>query len=186
MTATRPTSSARRAVEDAQAGTYTGVAQGSLGTAANLEDTQVYEVDDLQAPAPTAAPVPYVAPPPAVVPAPPAAPEPSPDVVRAVAPVDRAAPAPAVLRRTPVASSGRSRFRPLTGGALAAAVLVAVVGVWAVFALGGAGDRSGTAPGADAPTVLVTQAPATEPAGGAGGGGKGHGNGNGKGHGNGD
>jgi hypothetical protein len=78
------------------------------------------------------------------------------------------------------------RSRPLAGGAIAAIVLVATIGVAALLAIGG-GSPSSTAPSeANAPTTGVTAAPAaTQPNGGDGGGGGGNGNKGGKGGGNG-
>jgi hypothetical protein len=141
-------------------GSVTAVARGGLGTAANLEDTQVYDLEDLRLPeAPVFA-------------------RPTPEVRRAV-------PVPVGAGST-VATRQRSRRFPLTTGAIAAVVLAAIVGVAALVALAG-GTSGGVASPTDAAgTVGATVAPATAApdggggrGGGGGGGGKDHGGGGG-------
>jgi hypothetical protein len=179
MTALHRAASARPTPADAAPapagptpGTFTGVAGGNLGTAANLEDTQVYRLEDLEAPE---APVEYLA-------------EPEPEPVMAVT-APAAQPVPTSSAR-PVAVSERlqplprAQSRSVPGGTIAAAVLVAVIGGAALLALANAepSDGSGLGAGAGAPTVGATLAPPTEQPneGGAGGGNGGNGGGNGR------
>lgn len=166
MTAQRPSNSERT-------GTYTALAGGSLGTAANLEDTQVYQLEDLQVPAPAPAHEPVVAQEPAV--ARPPAPEQAP-----CRPASRS-----VRQRAPRAPS-----RAAPGGAIAAAVLATVIGGAALLAFANRDAGTGAGLGADVPTAgtsaePVTQAPADGGGGGRGGGGNVGGGGNGNGGGNG-
>ena len=198
MTARRRTTTARPdlpiAPAPTAAGTYTGVAGGSLGTAANLEDTQVYQLEDLQAPEPEMGREFAIARESPVAPELAIAPEP--DVVPAAAPVartprgQRPTPSPVVFDE-PVSAVRPVRSRPIAGGAIAAAVLVAVIGGGALLALAGDERDDGAGTGAGAPTAGATVAPATAaPNDGGGGGdggnnGKGNGNGNGNGKGNG-
>src|SRR5262245_3925251 len=108
-------------------GTFTGVAGGGLGTAANLEDTQLYQVEDLQPePAPEPAPAPVRAPPPARS-----------NQVLPPAPIPVAAPRPA-----PVV--GHTRSRSVPGGAIAAAILIAVVGGAVLLAAAGGEPKAGS------------------------------------------
>ncbi|HET7181570.1 MAG TPA: hypothetical protein VFI15_05000, partial [Candidatus Limnocylindrales bacterium] len=151
-------------------GTVTGVARGGLGTAANLEDTQLYAVEDLQAlpaPARVAAPAVAVAQPTTVTPVSPAAVTPA-TVTRAT--VTRAVPGPG------------PRGLRLTGGAIAAVVLAAVVGGATLLALAGGAPGRATSPTDALASLGATFALETAPAnGGAGGGGGGNGGGNGHG-----
>lgn len=174
MTATRRPRSARAARRDGTTspvtGTYTGVASGGLGTGANLEDTQVYDVDDLRLPE--------------------LAPEPPPVVAHVPDPVVQPVDRPTAR----VASPARVHAtRRLGSGTLAAGVLVGVGAVAVLAAVAGGESRLGAGTGTSQPTVGATVAPVTaEPDtagnGGGGGGGKGDGGGKGggKGHGKGD
>jgi len=143
----------RSRFESDSAAPVTGVASGGLGTAANLEDTQVLRNEDLaEAAASQAEPVEPAAPP---APAPASiAPQPSPPVARPkVAPVPPAPVRPTVVpRRT---SSSRPPGRGLAG--LLAAALVVLAGVAFVVSRNdgtlGAGQAvpSATAPATAAP-----------------------------------
>ena len=164
-------------------GSVTGVARGGLGTAANLEDTQVLLTSDLQAAAkeverapvqgPTAAPEREVAPPPvapqprpAVKPVPVAVPA-TPPVAAASAPAsagvasaagpppDQSAPVRRVPTVQPVGARHPSAAQPGRGlaGVLAAAFLV-LAGVAFVVSRGdGTIDAGGSVPGATAPAT---------------------------------
>ena len=166
------------------AGTYTGVAGGSLGTAANLEDTQVYQLDDLQEPELE----PELASAPAPEPERFSAPAAAPDVASTPAPVVFAAPV-SPSRPTTRATTSRTPSRPITAGALATAALVAVIGGAVLLSLanGGADPRIGSGAGGTetGQTAAPTIDAATQPPEAGGGGGNGHGNGGGNGHGNG-
>ena len=142
----------------------TGVASGGLGTAANLEDTQLWDLEDLHADAA----------------ADPMEPHALPEPVRAEAQPVRAAVirAPRTQRRT---------------GLMAAAAVV-IVALAALLALRdglpggatrGAGDAAGAFPSLPPAASTGPQATAAPDAGGGGTGGKGNGNGGGNGNGNG-
>ena len=173
-----------RRTDSVHSGTYTGVAGGSLGTAANLEDTQVYELEDLQVPEPEPAREDPSAPELAMAPGSEAVPAAAP--VASTPRAQRPAPMPVVFHE-PIAAARPTRSRPIAGGAIAAAVLVAVIGGGALLALANDERDGGSGSGAGAPTAGATAAPATEAPneGGGGGGGGNNGNGNGKGKGNG-
>jgi hypothetical protein len=142
----------------------TGVASGALGTAANLEDTQLWSLDDLQPPEPV------------LTPEPPLAPDFPRERARAVEPV-----------RATRGAAKRDRRR--TG--FLAALGVAIVALAALLAMRdglpggatrGAGDAAGAFPSLPA---ISTEAPAATNAPEVGAGGNGHGNGGGNGNGNG-
>jgi hypothetical protein len=172
----------------------TGVAAGSLGTAANLDDTQVFSTTELQAAAAeqTAAPLPAAAPPAAAanqLAAPdPAAPEPAPGPEPS--PVEGSEPQhEVVLDSAPTAASpvqgprgpgsGRRSDRriPALAGLVAVAVLVLVAGAGILSTLD-FGAAGAPAFGTDAPNAAPTAEPATpkpKDKQGPGGGGGGHG-----------
>src|SRR3982750_789944 len=93
-------------------GSVTGVAVGGLGTAANLDDTQLYDLEDLQLPAP--------------------APESQPARGQVAPPFAQPArvvqPAAPVVQGPAITTAPRPRGRPMAGGAIVAIVLVVVVG----------------------------------------------------------
>ena len=150
----------------------TGIAYGGLGTAANLDDTQLWSLEDLREPQP----------------------EPEPEHEREFAPAAAAeSAAPPVRAAVAVAAPARplapprvvaatSRGRPRRG--VLAAAAVGILALAAFLAMrdglpGGAGTRKGDAAGAfpSVPAVsTIAPAPTAAPAGGNGhGGGKGNG-----------
>ena len=132
----------------------TGVARGGMGTAANLEETQVLRTEDLRSWAVAAAAEPEQRPEPAAEPAPEPAAEPAPVAAApvAVAAVAAAPVAAATRTRRATRSPGRDRFAGLAG--MLAILFVVLAG--AAF-LVSRDDGSGPAivPAADA-----TQTPA--------------------------
>jgi hypothetical protein len=171
----------------------TGVAAGGLGTAANLDDTQVMKTADLEAAAPAwlASELPQAgqepaAPPPADIQPEQAAPPPA-DLEPEPAPTMAVSPAlPA--RRSQTRSrngvlSGRSRSLPALAGVVAVIMLLVVAGAgfFSQLDLGNAANLPAGASAA-APTatgVAATQAPkAPKDRGGGHGGCRGHGHGN--------
>lgn len=151
----------------------TGVAKGALGTGTALEETQEWVIPaELQARAEEA---------------PPSAPAPA--AATASAPVAAAEPRPVVAqapRRRSAASAGSTLGSPRTAG-IAAAILLALIGV-AALTTSLDRDEAGTAP-QPSPQVTTppTQAPAVDEADGGGGKpdkDKGNGKGNGNGRGN--
>jgi hypothetical protein len=179
-----------------KAGAVTGVASGGLGTAANLEDTQLWDLDDLGLPEEAPTPEPVVAA--ATAPTPPARARVS---ASPAAPVIATAPAVAVVPRAPAAAPiatvpvaraprGERRTGPLAAAAIGIIVLATVLALRDGLpggAASGSGDAAGAFPSVPAvstPAPKVTPAPKAESGGGKGGGGNGHGNG-GKGNGHG-
>jgi hypothetical protein len=164
----------------------TGVASGGLGTAANLEDTQLWDLEDLRAADPADEFEPEELPEPAPMRAAPALPpaEPPARLAEPMRPV--AQPVSAAVVRVP-------RGQRRTG--LVAAAAVGIIALAALLALRdglpgganrGAGDAAGAFPSLPPAASIGPQATAAPDAGGSGGG-KGHGNGgngNGNGHGN--
>lgn len=186
----------------------TGVARGNLGTATNLDDTQVYALDELRAAAAAApadatdappAAVPIAAPdsgapefesaaePPPVVPirAQTLDPQPRPEPVR---------PRAAVIARRSMSPRGNPGRRT---GLIAAAAVAAILGGAVLLtvrdgSLGGPGSAGAGSGGAVVvpSSVVPTEPPAATPppkaggGGGGGGNGRGGGNGHGNGHGN--
>lgn len=151
----------------------TGVARGGLGTATNLDDTQVYALDELRDPQ-AAQPEPEL----------PFESTPEPEPPARVAQPARPTPAPAAPVATAadtMARPGRSRGNPIVGVAavVAAVALLVVVGSsWLTNRDGGLSVGQ-TLPTAGASSVLPSESP------GDSGGGNGKGNGNGNGNGNG-
>ena len=158
----------------------TGVARGGLGTATNLDDTQVYSLEELRQP--VAEPIEYEP----AAPAAPARAEPAPAAV----PLERArVTTSARSRRADKSSSGTRRVGPIVVGALAALALAAVLTLQDAPTAGPGGLGGGvTGAGSDSETSAPLATTAPEPtAVPEGGGGKdnGKGNGHGKGGGNG-
>ena len=143
----------------------TGIAYGGLGTAANLEDTQLWSLEDLRESEASIAPEPMAS---------------------RQADVAEASPARApALQPLRIQQVESHRGRPRTG--VLAAAAVGVVALAALFAMNdglpggatsGVGDGAGAFPSTPA---ISTAAPAPTSAPDAGGGGKGNGKGNGNG-----
>jgi hypothetical protein len=180
----------------------TGIASGGLGTAANLEDTQLWNLEDLRAPVEEPSPEPAMAAEvhrasdvapvevaaPVVAAAPATAPARMPRAPRRLAKGERPTVQPAQPVPAPVVRARRGQRRT---GPIAAAV-IGIVALAAVLALrdglpGGATRGSGDAAGAfpSTPPIATSAPKATAAPDAGGGGGGGHGNGGGKGKGNG-
>lgn len=145
----------------------TGVARGGLGTATNLDDTQVYSLEELREP--IADPIEYV-------PAPPAEPEPAAVQVERPQVTTTARPRRAVNK----SARGRRPVGPIVVGALAALGLVAVLTLRDAPPTG-AGNEAGTF----APLATTAPEPTAAPEGGGGkDNGKDNDKGNGRGKGN--
>jgi len=150
----------------------TGVASGSLGTAANLDDTQVMRTADLQRAAAEVAVPAWLtddAPP---LPEEPEAWAAEPISARQhVQPPERVEPRePVKPRRRAAPGTGGDRRRTALAGAVAGAFLVLVVGAAMLGAMGGFGTNpaAGEPPLADAtqaPLAMPTAEPTREPKG---------------------
>lgn len=168
----------------------TGVASGGLGTAANLEDTQLWSLDDLQVPEDGAIAEPEVVAEPAPVRAPAVdRPRANHDRVERLAyaqPAERVEPSKPLPAPVLPPPRGKRRTGVIAAAAIGLIALAALLAFRDGFpggATGGSGDAAGAfpslPPGASS-GPLVTTAPDA----GGGGGGKKNGNGNGKGNGN--
>lgn len=149
----------------------TGVARGSLGTATNLDDTQLYALEDLRTPAWDASG--------AAIQDPEPVDEPEPEAVSPVP--DRPRVSAVAAARTGI----RGRYLAVGGAALLGLAALLTLRDGGLDLAGGGGLGAGDAAGA-VPTPAVTPAATMTPeqAGGGGGGGKGNGNnGHGNGHG---
>jgi hypothetical protein len=171
----------------------TGVAAGSLGTAANLDDTQVMRTEDLKADAPDwlADNGPAVARAPAAIPPEELAPVPAPPratPAKPVAPVETPPPRAAAIappqetavgsRPAAVQSSTRGRRSVPALAGVAALVLLLLIAGSGFFSQLDLGSGSGPAPAASG-NALLEAAPSATPAPkeGKGGSGKCHGRG---------
>ena len=140
----------------------TGVASGSLGTAANLDDTQVMRTADLQrAAAEVAVPAWLTDDAPPLPEEPEAwAAEPVP-ARKHVQPPERVQPRePVKARRRAASGTDRDRRRTALTGAVAGAFLVLVIGAGMLGAMGGFGTNPAAA---EPPLAEATQAPVATP-----------------------
>jgi hypothetical protein len=190
----------------AEPAAVTGVASGGLGTAANLEDTQLWDLEELRAPGQVPDPEPKIA---AEVPRAPAkaqadaaapAAAPAATAARANAPVrkPRATRSPSRSERAivqepqPLPASvvrprgGQRRTAPIAAAAIGILVLATVLALRDGLPGGttrGSGDAAGAFPSVPSIATSAPKATAKPDAGSGGGHGNGGGKGNGKGHG---